>query len=171
MGRSCIAEALKLGAQQVRVSLGKSVSDIYAMRNGELDGVTHTADCSISFGLYVDGRKGVFSTNRLEEDSLKRFLKNAVASTRLLAVDKDFRLPDPARYATNATEGTEMGLFDENYFGMTDEKRLEMARRTSLPQDRLEGEDWKVVNYECEYMDSISDNLLMDSQGLFRPKQ
>lgn len=167
LARYCLDEARKAGAQDARVILSKSVSDNYSMRDGELDNASHSADCGISIGLYVDSRKGSFSTNRMEKDSLARFIRNAVASTKLLEPEKEYRLPDPDRYAQNATEGTEMGLFDERYYQITNKDRLRVAKSTCLPESRYSGEGWKVVNCESEYMDSISDSITMDTQGFF----
>ncbi|MCQ2115946.1 MAG: TldD/PmbA family protein [Bacteroidales bacterium] len=167
IARFCLEEAKRHGAADARVSLSKCVSDTYSMRDGELDSVNHSADCGISIGLFVDGRRGNYSTNRMEKDTLSRFIRNAVASTRLLAEEKAYRLPDADRCAKNATEGTEMGLFDEKYYQVTDQERLRMSKATCLPKKKYRGEGWKVVNCESEYMDSISDSITMDTHGFF----
>ena len=55
--------------------------------DGEVDKITHSLDLSLSINLFVDGRYGSFSTNRLEEQDLRGFIRDAVAMTRLLAED------------------------------------------------------------------------------------
>ena len=63
--------ALEAGAQKARATLTKSEEDLVATLNGEIDRVTHCADCSLSLSLFVDGRYGSFSTNKLDEASLQ----------------------------------------------------------------------------------------------------
>ena len=93
----CIRSAIANGADEARVSLSKSVMDGYTFLNGELDKVTHSADRSIYISLFVDGRYGTFSTNRLERDELETFIARAVSMTRMLGEDRFRRLPDPGR--------------------------------------------------------------------------
>ena len=73
IAKDCIAFAVANGADAARVSLNKSVMDGYTLLNGELDKVTHSADRSIYLYIYVDGRYGTFSTNRLEKNELEDF--------------------------------------------------------------------------------------------------
>ena len=48
--------------------------------------------------LFVDGRFGSFSTNRLDKKELESFIRNGIASTRFLAEDKARTLPDSSLY-------------------------------------------------------------------------
>ena len=70
IARFCIETAIRLGASGARASLNKSVMDSCTILNGELDKVSHSADRSIFFYLFVDGRYGTFSTNRLEQKEI-----------------------------------------------------------------------------------------------------
>ena len=70
--------ALAHGAQKARVTLNKSLMELFGMLNGELDKVTHALDRSLQVALFVDGRFGSFSSNRLEEEGLKAFLLDAI---------------------------------------------------------------------------------------------
>ena len=64
IARKCIDIAAAKGADAVRVSLNKCVSDSVTMLNGEVDKVTHSADRSLYFYIFAEGRYGTFSTNR-----------------------------------------------------------------------------------------------------------
>ncbi len=70
-----VGKALGLGADKVRVTLNKSLMELFGTLNGGLDKVSHCLDRSISVCLFVDGKFGSFSTNRLVENELDDFLK------------------------------------------------------------------------------------------------
>ena len=97
--RNCMAIALEAGAQKVRVVLYKSSMDLVATLNGEMDKVTACQDRSLIISIFADGRFGAFSTNRLEDAALRKFIGDAVQTTRLLAPDPCWDLPAPDRLA------------------------------------------------------------------------
>lgn len=43
--------------------------------------------------LFVDGRYGSYSTNRLDKKELEKFIKDGISATRFLAEDKARTLP------------------------------------------------------------------------------
>ena len=86
--RECIRIALEKGADGARVSLNKCVSDSVTLLNGEFDKVAHSADRSIYLYLFVDGRYGTFSTNRLDLGEIETFIGNAIEMVRMLAEDQ-----------------------------------------------------------------------------------
>ena len=158
----CLEMALKMGADKVRITLNKSLMELFGTLNGELDKVSHCLDRSMSVSLFADGRFGSFSTNRLAEDELERFLARSLATVRMLAEDSFRDLPDPGRTAKDAVTGTELGLLDESYSRLTSEERLKRAMDAAVFK-RHEGED--LVSEEGEYSDSIFDSLILDSNG------
>ena len=115
LARHCIRHALASGASAARVNLSKSVSDGCTMFNGMLDKVSHSADRSIYLYLYVDGKYGTFSTNRLDVKELEDFISKAIVMVKMLGEDPCRRLPDPDRTAKDAAEGMELGLYDSHY--------------------------------------------------------
>ncbi len=160
---ACLRKALDLGADKVRITLNKSLMELFGTLNGELDKVNHCLDRSISVCLFVDGRFGSFSTNRLVESELDSFLKNAVATVKMLADDPCRELPDPSRTAKNAVTGKELGLYDEAYSTLSSDKRLRMAIDASIFKKHC-GDG--LISEEGEYSDSIFDSLVIDSNGL-----
>ena len=159
----CMEKSLALGADKVRVTLNKSLMELFGTLNGELDKVSHCLDRSISVCLFVDGKFGSFSTNRLVESELDDFLKKAIATVRMLAEDPCRDLPDPSRTAKNAVTGKELGLYDETYPALTSDERLKMAIDASIFKKHC-GEG--LISEEGEYSDSIFDSLVLDSNGL-----
>lgn len=163
VAEKCLEKSLALGADKVRITLNKSLMELFGTLNGELDKVNHCLDRSISVCLFVDGKFGSFSTNRLVESELDDFLKKAIATVRMLAEDPCRDLPDPSRTAKNAVTGKELGLYDETYPALTSDERLKMAIDASIFKKHC-GEG--LISEEGEYSDSIFDSLVLDSNGL-----
>ena len=165
LARYCIEFAIKSGASAARLSLNKNVMDAYTILNGELDKVSHSADRSIYFYLYVDGRYGTFSTNRLEKKELEEFITQAIVMVRMLGEDQLRRLPDADRTAKDATTGLELGLCDSAYEAFSSEERLERAKSMSRFKSYEPTQEYTILSEECEYAESSDDTLLIDSQG------
>lgn len=164
VARDCIRIALRNGADAVRVSLNKCVSDSVSTLNGEVDKVSHSADRSLYIYIFADGRYGTFSTNRLELDELENFIVNAVKMVGMLGEDPCRRLPDRSRMEEGARTGMELGLFDERYLSIDTDSRLEAAARLSM-YDKATPAGCRLISEECEYTDSYDDTFLIDSQG------
>ena len=165
LARYCIEFAMKSGASAARLSLNKNVMDSYNILNGELDKVSHSADRSIYIYLYVDGRYGTFSTNRLEKKELEDFISQAVVMVRMLGEDQFRKLPDAERTAKDAVTGLELGLCDPAYESYSSEERLERAKSMSRFCTYKSIQDYTVLSEECEYAESSDDTMLIDSQG------
>ena len=159
----CLRKALELGARKARVTLNKSLMELFGTLNGELDKVSHCLDRSMNVCLFVDGRYGSFSTNRLVESELEAFLKKSIATVRMLGEDPCRDLPDPSRTAKDAITGKELDLYDPSYPDITPDRRLMMAMEASVfKKHEAEG----LVSEEGEYSDSVYDSLILDSNGL-----
>ena len=162
----CLETALAKGAQKARVTLNKSCMDLIGTLNGEVDKVTHCLDRSISIALFVDGRYGSFSINKLEDNALDDFIDKALGTARLLAEDPCRDLPTPERTAKDAREGTELALYDTASLSMDAGKRLDLALGSSIFKGTEATPSWTLVSEEAEYSDSVFDTLVMDTQGL-----
>lgn len=165
--RQTLRMAAEAGARDARVTLSKSTEDLIATLNGEIDKVTHCEDCSMNIALYVDGRYGIFSTNRLDAESLQTFIVKAVGITKLLAVDPCRHLPSPERQCRSAVSGMEMDLYDASVGSTTADEKIAIALAAAAYGKGLDnGKDWKMVSEEGEYSDSEYDMFIADSQGL-----
>ena len=189
--RECLKMALEAGASKARASLSKNEMSIVATLDGEVDKVSGCLDRSISLNLYVDGRYGTFSTNKLDRESLRAFISKAVDTTRMLAEDAARDLPDPARTAKDAVSGDELGICDPAWYSVTPEQRIAFALDNSVQrrQGRVApakfferascvavasrdnnslptcAKKWKLISEEGEYSDSIYYNYVVDTQG------
>ena len=164
IARECIKVALTKGADSARISLNKCVSDSVTMLNGEIDKVTHSADRSIYIYLYVGGKYGTFSTNRLDMNEIESFIENAVKMVEMLGEDEFRRLPDKERMADDAITGQELGLYDNSYESIDTDTRLNKAKALSI-FGKTETDGYTLISEEAEYTDSYDDTFVVDSQG------
>ena len=166
LAKHCIRHATCSGASAARISLNKTVTDSYTILNGELDKVSHCADRSIYIYLFVDGRYGTFSTNRLEKDELEDFVVKAIEMVRMLGEDSCRRLPDPERTAKDAVTGRELELFDEQNLSLDSGTRLSNALKLSKYSEiKSKEEGFTLISEECEYSCTADDNYVADSNG------
>ena len=168
LARHCLAFALEAGADKARITLTKSLMNLTGLLNGEVDKVALALDRSLQLQLFVDGRFGTFSSNRLEEKELEAFIREAIDTVRMLEADAFRTLPAPERLVKNARTGRELDLYDPSYESLTAEERRTLALK-SCHFDRAlaSGEiSWHLISEEGEYSDSVFDSLTLDSQGL-----
>ena len=159
--RQALEMARRAGAQHARATLSKSEEDLVATLDGEVDRVTHCADRSLSLALFVDGRYGSYSTNKLDSASLEGFIARAVAATRMVAEDPLRVLPDPARCCHDALTGNELGLVDPARDSITPATRQQIALQASAFKS-----DSRIISEEGEYSDSVYDSVVMDTNGV-----
>jgi len=164
LARESLDFALASGAQAVRISLVKSIENIVATLDGEIDKVTRCADRSMSIALFVDGRFGSFSINKLESATLRDFIVRAIDTVRMLAPDEFRRLPEPERYCKTAVTGQEMAIYDESCATVTPADRVAMALAAAVTGKDNGGV--QVISEEGEYSDTDYDTYVIDSQGL-----
>lgn len=168
VARMCLDKALAKGVGKARVTMCKSSMDLVGTLDGDVDKISHCMDRSISVNLFVDGRYGAFSTNRCEASELDGFLDRAIATVKLLAPDPYRDLPAHDRVATDATDGRELGLYDDAIGGVTPSTRVEKALDAAVSHSpEANGDGWKLISEEGEYSDSVYDTLMMDSEGAY----
>lgn len=161
--------ALEAGASAVQVTLDKARTEIYALLNGEIDNIRQTGDRALTFRVFADGKYGVFSTNRLDEGSVRALLVKAVENVRLLAPDKFRRLPDPEDTASDAVRGDELELCWKEFDSVTAEEKLKMAERVSVFGEFSAASDdrpWRLISEEVEYNDTLTDTYLTSSDRI-----
>ena len=110
LSRHCLAFALEAGADKARITLTKSLMNLTGLLNGEVDKVALALDRSLQLQLFVDGRFGTFSSNRLEQKELEAFIRESIDTVRMLEADACRQLPSPDRLVKNSRTGLELGL-------------------------------------------------------------
>ena len=152
--------ALEAGATQARIALERSIENSATVLDNQLDKMLSSSGSTLFIQLYIEGCYGSFSTNRLDPDALREFIRNAVASTRLMTRDECRRLPDPAL----CFHGPEIDLqqYDPAIESLTPELRRERAMVAST---EIFGTDPRLLSVETEWGDNIDYSYTADSQG------
>ncbi len=164
--RWCIDTILAQGAEAARVTLNRSVEELVATLDGEVDKVTRCEDSSLSLEIFIAQRFGSFSTNRTEREPLERFIRKAVEMAKTMEPDPLRKLPEAGRKAGDATTGLEAGLYDARQEKVLPAQRVEKALEASVRGKAELPEGMLLLSEEGEYSDSLNDNLVMDSEGL-----
>ncbi|MDR2473716.1 MAG: TldD/PmbA family protein, partial [Tannerella sp.] len=79
--------AIANGCQAARISLHNNSNTTFEIRNMQIDSLQQATEYGLSAQLFVDGRYGSISTNRLDWSELQRFIRNGIDSIRYLAQD------------------------------------------------------------------------------------
>lgn len=153
--------ALKNGCSSSRVSLTVANNNSFEYRNTQLDKLHQSSENKLYIELYVDGRYGTLSTNRLEKPELEPFIKDGIASTRFLAPDLCRQLPDMTRYYTS-NSGDDLDLFDSTFFDYTVDRKLAVAKATV---DEIYGTDNRIVSVVSSYDDGCGAEYMVASNG------
>lgn len=165
IAKEAIEIALRLGADAARVTINKSTMDELGTLNGEIEHVTHCLDRSLALAIFIGGRYGTFSTNRLESAELEKFISGGIDITTMLQEDACRALPAPERKEKSALRGDELSLCDDAYHELSQERRVELALRGMAWGDSFPG--YKLVSEECAYSNHYFDSLILDSDGLY----
>ncbi|SHF22910.1 TldD/PmbA family protein [Dysgonomonas macrotermitis] len=153
--------ALKNGCSAARVSLTVSMNNSFEYRNLQLDKLHQSSENKLYIELYVDGKYGTFSTNRLDKDELDVSIKEGIASTRFLAPDACRVLPDVSRYY-KAKKTDNLDLFDNSYYDYTVDQKLALARSTV---EEIKDADSRIVSVVSSYDDGCGAEYMIASNG------
>lgn len=152
--------ALKNGCQASRVSLYNGSSCDIEVRNMKIDRLQQASENGLTIHLFVDGRFGSFSTNRLDKQELEKFIKDGIETTRFLAEDKARTLPDPALYYKG--NGTDLQLLDPKFDKIDPNEKVTLAMSVC---DEIMDKDQSVIAASASYSDSKSFSYMVASNG------
>lgn len=132
--------ALKNGCQSSRVTLYNGSSSSFEIRDMKIDRLQQASENSLVIHLFVDGRYGSFSTNRLDKKELEKFIRNGIDSTRYLAEDKARTLPDASLYYKGG--GTDLQLIDPKFDSIQPDEKVSLAMKTC---EEMMGKDDRII--------------------------
>jgi len=148
------------GAAHVHAGASQARNVEYSLRDGILEKVQEDVARSVRLSLYVDGRYSRHSTSDLRPESLKSFVDEAVAMTRVLAPDPDRVLPDAALYPKGGT--LDLGVVDSGVPALDREGR--MARLKGMEAGLTGHED--VISWTAGITDSENWSAAVNTNGL-----
>ena len=152
--------ALKNGCQASRVSLYNGSSSTFEIRDMKIDRLLQESENSLVIQLYVDGRYGSISTNRLDKKGLEKFIKEGIESTRFLAEDKAYTLPDASLYYKGGLP--DLQLFDQKFESVQPDSKLDLAMKVC---EEMQGKDDRIISTNSSYSDSMNFKYMIASNG------
>ena len=151
--------ALRAGASAAKVCLNKSVMSTYSVLDKEFDKLVHSADRSLYFHIFADGKYGNFSTNRFEAGELKGFLESSVETVRMLAADEARCLPAKELYYKGTSSGHEMEIDDPAFDNVPPERKKEIAMECAAAAPGT------AISAETEFSEQADGLFIADTQG------
>ena len=156
-----IDTARAAGADACRVGMNGNRSVEIGYRERKPETIKEATTRGLNIEIFVNGRYSVQSTSDLRKDSLKSFIAQAVASTKLLAEDPFRTLPDRKYYEGQST--IDLKTADPDYAAMTAEERHQIVK--AVEDACLAKGGSKVVSATASFEDGRSESLLVASNG------
>ncbi len=161
LAHKALETALRCGASDARIALGEGTDTSISFLNGEIERLQESSAAALAFHLFVDGRFGVFTTNRLKEAELEPFIRRCIESVRLLAEDDCRVLPDPSLYYKGT--GADLKQHDSRFFDIPFAEKTAILAAT---HQETGIDDPRQISAACDYDDSLKSEYIIDSQGL-----
>ncbi len=159
-------EALKNGADETAVNFSNSREVEVSYRDKQLEKLKESSKNSISIDIYTGKKYSSHSTNDIRKESLSKFIEEAVASTKYLAVDEFRGLPDPKYYPSELKTG--LDLYDPA------QEKVEPAERTRIAKELEEAAytvSDKIISVTSSYSDASYSSIQMHSNGFTGEKE
>lgn len=157
-----IETAKAAGASACRAAIDRDRSVEIGYREQKPENIKEASKRTLNVEIYVDERYSSQSTSDLRKESLKKFISEAVAMTRLLAKDPLRTLPDAKYYQGRAN--VDLGQTDADYAGYSAEDRHAAAK--AIEQACLQAGGDKVISVTSSVQDGFSESVLLASNGL-----
>lgn len=152
--------ALRNGCQAAKVLLYSSSNTSFELRDAKMETLQQATEGGLNVSLYVDGRYGSISTNRLDRKELETFIKNGIDSTRYLAEDKARVLPDPERYYKGGKP--DLQLSDSKFSSIDPDDKVALAKAVA---EEAMGKDDRVISVSSSYNDGENAAYRLISNG------
>ena len=156
-----IQSAKSAGADASRVEINTERQVEISYRDRKPENITEASSKGLYIQIFVNNRYSSQSTSDLRKEALTDFIRNAVASTKLLAEDPYRSLPDPKYY--QGRKDIDLGIFDPVYNKLTAEDRHAVAK-TVEEAVYDEGKD-KIITAITTCRDYRGESLGMTSNG------
>ncbi|GHT79406.1 modulator protein [Bacteroidia bacterium] len=148
------------GCSACRISIDSGMENSFEYRDTKLEQLQQSSQRQFSVTLFVDGRYGTYSTNRIEASELKKFVKNAIDSTRYLAEDSNRALPSQDRYYKGGDAPD--SCYDSRFASLQPDDKLQLAKAAV---DEIYQTDRRIISVTGSYGDSEWFTYLIDSNG------
>ena len=161
LAEKAIQIAKSSGADDCRVSIGGERFVEIGYRNRKPETIKEASTKGLRVEIFVNKRYSSQSTSDLRPESLKTFIGNAIASTKLLAEDPFRTLPDPKYYQGRAA--VDLKQYDPDYEKVSPESRHSFVK--AIEESCLAKGGDKVISATASCYDNRSEQILMTSNG------
>ena len=152
----CLDLAKKLGATDVSVNVGSSISETVNFRNKKLDESNRSDNLGIDITTYIGKKKSSISSSNLLQDNLDVLIEKCIETTKNTPEDEFNALPDKNLLAQ---EVKELNLYDDTHIENDDKIKYLTRLETSASSDE------KIVNTESSFTEDKSNFILANSDG------
>lgn len=152
--------ALKNGCQAAKLVLYSNSNASFELRDAKMDKLQQASESGLSISLFVDGKFGTYSTNRLDKKELEAFITTGIESTRYLAEDEARVLPDPSRFYKGGKP--DLQLFDNKFYDINPDDKVAIAR---MAAEEVLGKDERILSVGSSYSDGEQAAYRLTSNG------
>jgi len=152
--------ALKTGADQSAVSISRPRTIEVEFRSGRIEKLKESTIRTLGISIYADQRYSSHSTSDLSKDSLKKFIAEAIRSTKYLDKDKFRSLPEPKYYPKKSD--TDLKIYDSGYENITTAERVKIAAEI---ESAATAQSDRIISATSWYSDERFEKVLLHSNG------
>ncbi len=151
---------LENGCSDAKIIVYSGTSNSFEYRDTMLDKLEQSSESGMTINIYVDGRFASYSTNRMEEKDLKKFILKGIESARYLAKDEFRKLADPNRYYKG--DGRKLDIFDSGFEKISVDEKIELLKSAT---EEIYGSDERLISVSSQFEDGISSSYIITSNG------
>jgi len=159
-------ETIKNGAENSSVFISNRRKIEIEYRDGQIEKLKESTQNSLGLDLYVEEKYSSHSTNNLEKENLRKFVKETVAMTKYLSKDKFRSLPDKKLYEGRSE--IDLKLNDPEYSKIETKDRVEIAKKIESAAKKRSD---KLISATSGYSDTFSESVMVNSNGFIGEKE
>ena len=152
----CLDLGKKLGATDISVNVGSSISETVNFRNKKLDESNRSDNLGIDIITYIGKKKSSISSSNLLKDNLDLLIEKCIETTKKTPEDEFNSLPDKNLLAK---EVKKLNLYDDAHLENDDKIKYLSRLEASASSDK------KIVNTESSFTQDKSNFILANSHG------
>ena len=152
----CLDFAKKLGASDISVKVGNSISETVNFRNQKLDESNRSDILGLDITTYIGKKKSSISSSNLSKENLKILIEKCVETTKNTPEDEFNSLPDKDLLAK---EVKDLNLYDDSH--IENDNKVEYLLRLEAAASK----DKKIVNTESSFVEDKTNFILANSDG------
>ena len=152
----CLDIAKKLGATDINVNVGSSISETVNFRNNKLEESNRSDNLGVDITTYIGKKKSSISSSNLLDDNLNILIEKCIETTKNTPEDEFNALPDKDLLAE---EVKELNLYDNSHIENDDKIKYLSRLEASASSDK------KIVNTESSFTEDKSNFILANSDG------